>query len=1234
MRVVVAGLLAAAAGLGAHPSSADVVARGNPAAGSVIARKSGEEVRFIDVASWRSVDVKQDLLAGDVLRTNALGSLAILFSDRTQMRLGRNTTLLVKAVGAAADSRFGLQSGTMWGRAERGGIGLTVDTPAAAAAIRGTDWSLTVDGEGRTSLIVLEGLVELSNEFGSVSVAEGEAAVARIGQAPTKIVIVDPDDREQMLFHLALRNAFNALPVSPLSSAEMRAERARIAARPEAARSAEDRVSLAEVSLSYDGRAAARAAIAAARGKPLSASQRARLDLAEAMLAAAEGRYAEADALFRRAAPRLSGSRRAMAAYGGYYARALANPNRAEQPPRISDGGPYAALAEAWTAGFLADIRTAAEILRRAEARYPDDPTLPAVRAQFALLLDDRPQVEEAIARALALDPDDPTALEARANYRAGMKGEIEGAYRDLARAAEIAPGSTTIWNALGIVQSARGASREAEAAFLRSIELDPQDPLGHANYAIFLLDHDRVAEAGAEIDKAIALDPSFDIALVARGRYHLQKGEIDKGRDDLLAGSTANPAYAQALLLLAGAYYEGGEGEPAAQAIENADRLDPNDPVTSSFRTAIAIDDYDADAAITQAQQALKRTRARGGDYAALSASREAGSTLNDAYRLAGLDAWGRYYGAATFDPFTGAGYVDQTLSGSADPFVNRIDLGGSPVEPGVNVTGFSTFIQGLMIDPAMISGRSRSANLFRRPFVEGSLGGGFIAKGGDVGWTGEAEIQGYSAAPYPWSFYGKLDARMSEEFREGFTPGVPFPTTSFTLADDDIAGTGYVTARPTPVDRVVAYVDIRRERDTIDDLIFIPPAPIVLPTVPPISIVGVGYDRSLDSRSGRGGLVWSHTFGHRNVGNVAIFGSGLDQASDETGLFVFDLGGGATGVAGRDIDTDVSQRAYLASASHIYGAGEVTLRYGAEGGRLEQRHAVVDTITIGPIPAVTTTVTEIDVPVARGHFDFLWEPTPALQFEAGIFPVHLGGVLDTTRLDPRVGAGWTPVDGHWLRAGFLSETTALADTTLAPVGVLGLQANQIPMLPGGRTDTFAARWEAEWTDRLFTALDFQHQEVKGLSIAIPGGISTIDLAEGRVDRLAATANLWLGGGFGASASFAWADSENRDPASAGFGGPLPFVPETAARLALTWVHPANLKVTLAATYVGERESDIGTRLGDYWTADAFLTWEPFDKRFALELAGYNLLDEGFDVASSVPGWGRTFTGSLKVRF
>jgi tetratricopeptide (TPR) repeat protein len=1281
----------ALAALACVQAAAEPVPRAQPAAGSVIARKSGEEVRFIDVSSWQVVDLRQDVVAGDYLRTNAYGTLAVLFADRTQMRLGRNTTLLVKEIGGGSDTRFSLEQGSIWARAERGGVGLTVDTPAAAAAIRGTDWTMTVDGNGRTSLTVLEGTVELANEFGSVSVAEGEAAAASIGSAPTKLVIVAPKDREQMLFFLSARSSFNLLPASSLSSADMRKARSRITAIAPTNRSAEDWLTLAEVSLSYEGRDAALEAATRARGFSLSRAQKARLDLVDALIAGADQRYVEAAQLFAAAAPHLDRPRRAMAEFGGYYARSLADPTRAETPPAPAGGGPNAAIAEAFTAGFLVDIKAAIAVLEKAERRYPGDPTLPAIRAQFAMLLDDREQMEEGVNKALALDPDDPTALEARSFYRAGYKGDIEGAYADIARAAEIAPGSTTIWNQLGLVQSARGADREAEAALKRAIELDPKDPVSHANLAIHYLDQDRVAEAKAEIDKALEVDPAFDVGLIARGRYHLQTGELDKARDDLLAGTTANPGYSQGLLLLAAGYYESGDLDAAAQALKNADRLDPNDPVISSFRTAIAIDDYDAEAAIDSAQEALRRSRARGGDYASLSANRDAGSLLNNAFRLQGLNAWGRFYGDAVFDPFSGSAFVDQAVSGSPDPFVNDLDYGTDALEPEINNAGFSSFFQGLLLDPQMISGRSRSANLFRRPFLEGSIGGGFVAnEGDDAGWTTSAEVQGFAAAPFPISIYGSFSGLKAEDSREQsyFDDGIATDTT-FTLEDEDFSGTGYIAAKPTPYDRVVAYVDVRSDVDDIDDFLSSLEPGVFAGAIPFLDDEDVGvaltlydtaYARQVQDRSMTSGLAWSHAFGYRNMVTAGVFSSGFDQSSEERGTLTFDgipfyidtldpvidpdtglpylfgVLGDAT------INAEFKQASTTAALSHSLGLEDVTLRYGIEGGRLSQdksESTVVDYLLGGILSTdLTTETSEYDVSLraARAYFDVLYEISPTLTVEAGLFGNYLAGEtevftevteddetesifqrgeIEEFRAEPRFGVAWEPVAGQWLRGGYIRESGAFASGSLAPAGIVGLQSNQLPLGVTGYSDTFAARWDAEWTDRFFTSLDFQHQEFEDISILVPAGITTIDLQEGRIDRASATANMRLGGGFGAFATFAYADSENQDPDSIGFGGPVPFVPETAARLGLTWVNPANVKVTVAATYVGKRTGDeSGTELDPYWTADAFLTWEPFDKRFALELAGYNLLNEEFDVAPYTPGWGRSFVGSFKVRF
>jgi tetratricopeptide (TPR) repeat protein len=1192
-------LLAAIALLMPLPTFAEPVPRSAPAAGAVIARKSGEEVRFVDVSNWRIVDLAQDLLAGDILRTNATGALAVLFADRTQIRLGRNTALRVKDIGAG-DTNLELQSGTIWARAERGGQGLVIDTPAAAAAIRGTDWTLTVGADGKTSLIVLEGVVELKNAYGSVTVKQGEGAVASIGSAPTKIVIVTPKDREQMLFHLSLRDAFVWMPPTPLRVPDMRRERRRIEALPEASRTAEDWLTLGEIYLTLDGRQKAQAALQQARRQGLDRSQAARATLVEALIAGSENRHADAAKLFAEAARDLDAKRRSIAAYGGYFARALANPDRVENPPRQAAGA-YGALAEAWTAGFLTDIRAAIETIKKVERQHPDDSTLPAARAQFAMLLDDRDEMRDGIEKALTIDPDDPTALEARANYRFHIENDKEGALADLESALKTAPGSSSIWNAIGLIQGDRGDSRAAERAFKRAIELDPADPLYHANLAIQYIDEFRLAEAKREIDTALAIDPSFDVMLIARGRFHMQNGDLDKAVEDLLAGSTANPAYSNAQLLLAAAHYEKGNRVPAAQALDNADRLDPNDPVVSQVRTAIAIDAYDAGAAIRNAQEFMRRVRAKGGDTAALGANQGAGSTLNDAFRLQGLDAWGQYYGDAVFDPFTGASYIDQAVRGSANPFFNTYDITSNPTANSANPSSFSALVQGLLIEPHMLASRERTVNLLRSPFFEAELGGGFVANEDHAGWIGEAAVRGFTVSPFPISIFGTF---QWEEPRDTIGLGGPRVERELQI----VGGNGFVMASPTPDDRLVAFTNYS-DIDEIQKLLPVPP----------------GFDIGDESSGIISGLAWSHTFGFHNVGNAALF-----FKERRTGDSLLDATGGTS------LDLETKERTYIAALSHMYGDGNLTWRYGVEGGKVRSDSRTelrfIPPSPLSPPPEFGSSTQA----VAKTYVDGLYELTPDLKVEGALFARYIEDVNgNNIRLEPKLGLAWAPAEGHWLRAAVQREGYDFGAATLAPIGVVGLQPNQFLIGTDGYADTLALRWDAEWNDWLFTALDYQHQEIRNGSISIPVtspllATTAFDFDKGRVDRVALTGNIVLGHGFGLSATMAHTESENL---SAGTGGDLPFLPEYSGQVALTWVNTANVKTTVAANCVGERSEGSITH-DDFWTLDASLQWEPFDKRIEVELAGFNLLDEEFELRSGLPGWGPTVKGTLKVRF
>ena len=1214
-------------GVAVLPAHSEPVPRDGSVAGAVIARKTGEEVRFIDVSNWRFVDLRQDLVGGDVLRTNATGQLAILFSDRTQIRMGRNATLMVKQVtsGAGADTVLELQAGTIWARAERGGPGVEVQTPAATAAIRGTDWTMTVEG-AKTSLNVLEGQVQLSNPQGSVDVRQGEGAVASIGQAPRKVVIIDSDDREQMLFYLPAREAFKRMPASNQPVAQMRREADLIVAKPAATRTTEEWVTLAEAQLTLEGRGAAQQTLAVLAGQSLTASQKARVSLIEAIMLAEDKHYAKAAKLFDRAQRGLDARRKGVALYGGYYARSLADPDRIEQMPR-SAGGPDAAFLRAYAVGFLQDLRAAMGVLKDAERQYPGDPQLPAYRAMLALLLNDRPEYQQAVERSLSLDPHEPTALEARALYKAGFQGDNSGAMEDLETAAGVTPGSSSTWNLIGNVQSSRDANREAEAAFLKAIELDAQDPIPHANLAIFYLDTGRIEKAKAEIDKAMEVDPAFYLGLVARGRYHLQTGEVDKALEDLLAGTVANPAYSQGQLMLAAAHYEKGDRVASSQALDNADRLDDNDPVIAAVRTAMAIDDYDSVGAIRHAQEYLRRSKARGGEFTSVGANHEAGSTLNDAFRLQGLDAWGEYYGDAAFDPFEATAYVDQSLRGSSDPFVDNYFYGDNVITNEGNSQAFSSLLQGLLLDPHIISGRSREANLLKQPFFEVELGGGFTTAGGETGYVSEGEVQAYNNLPFPVSLYANLQWQKVPDARDVGA------LTDIETENKLLGGNAYLTASPTAYDRLVFYFnqsnsDISRDLTAeIDPSIFL--------ELPPGSLAPAPLFTSQDvsTKVGMGGIGWSHTVAYQNVVNAALLYS--DIRSKDVEYLEFDTGGVPFPLA-RSTD-EFRQTTYVAALNHMVGVDNLTWRYGVEAGLIDLRQTRLLEDLRPPFfdPETTLTRNDDDSTVGRVYVDLLHEINDSLKAEYALFGSYVDGeTSDVARIEPRIGLSWSPADGQWLRAGFMRSSIDLTTPTLSPIGIVGIQPNAISVETEGYVDTYALRWDAEWTPDFFTALQYQHQEMDDPRIPIPLVSTPFTTAEGRIDRASLTANAVLGHGFGLSSTVAYTDSEDNSSVTPTAGGPLPFVPEWAGQVALTWVSEAHIKTTLAANYIGERVNEAGTSLDDYWTLDANLVWEPFDKRFELELAAYNLLDEDIELNTAIPGWGRSFKGTLRVRF
>jgi outer membrane receptor protein involved in Fe transport len=144
---------------------------------------------------------------------------------------------------------------------------------------------------------------------------------------------------------------------------------------------------------------------------------------------------------------------------------------------------------------------------------------------------------------------------------------------------------------------------------------------------------------------------------------------------------------------------------------------------------------------------------------------------------------------------------------------------------------------------------------------------------------------------------------------------------------------------------------------------------------------------------------------------------------------------------------------------------------------------------------------------------------------------------------------------------------------------------------------------------------------------------LETIGVEKAHIERLAASANLWLTHGIGAFGTIGTISSAVRSGEAR--GADLPFIAGKFARAGMTFVHPSRLKFTLAGTFVGDITGDLaGREIDDYWTADSALTWETPDRRLLFGLSILNILDEYYELAPDTKGPGRTFEASLKARF
>ena len=183
----VSGLLTSGTGQAA-PACSQAVA-------TMVSLQGIVEIRRVSANSWEPARLNDAYCAGDRIKVGERSRADLAFARQPIIRLDQNSTLTLAGMREERTVLVELLQGAMhfFSRQPRS---LEVNTAFVTAGVRGTEGLIRVD-DNSTRIIIFEGEVLAANSAGSVSLTDGQSAVAERGQAPVMRAVVRPRDAVQ-----------------------------------------------------------------------------------------------------------------------------------------------------------------------------------------------------------------------------------------------------------------------------------------------------------------------------------------------------------------------------------------------------------------------------------------------------------------------------------------------------------------------------------------------------------------------------------------------------------------------------------------------------------------------------------------------------------------------------------------------------------------------------------------------------------------------------------------------------------------------------------------------------------------------------------------------------------------------------------------------------------------------------------------------------------------------------
>ena len=174
------------------------------------------EVAVMGGSEWKAAQPKNFLRPGDRLKTGRHSRATVRLTDLSILRVNELSLLQIEAPpGQDKKTMLDMRGGSLYFFGREKPSETQFRTPVTIGALRGTEFVLAVAEDGRTTLSLLDGEVDLKSDRGQLSLKSGEQGLVETGRPPAKTALLEAKNIIQWCLYYPGVLEVNELALTP-----------------------------------------------------------------------------------------------------------------------------------------------------------------------------------------------------------------------------------------------------------------------------------------------------------------------------------------------------------------------------------------------------------------------------------------------------------------------------------------------------------------------------------------------------------------------------------------------------------------------------------------------------------------------------------------------------------------------------------------------------------------------------------------------------------------------------------------------------------------------------------------------------------------------------------------------------------------------------------------------------------------------------------------------------------